>query len=438
MNSRQLSFIPILVLFVLLPLHHPTAHHHLCVKSFAIVNYTNFIPVDPIFIVEVVYEFLGVEGFHHRHDDIVLSVGVGGKFDKFTIGENVLFRRLSRDRIRLFVPFSGRLTPGRSYFVSFSFSEGKKVVFRTNVSFFVSNVAQCPIFLSDGMEVIEVSEKHPREVEFFFVSQSQEKVKVVDLKKGITNTLLTQSVPRLKGVYSFSYLFLEEGEFLVEACGNQFKTMVVFDRTPPMFRIISPSNFSQFFRTNRIKVKWSDPIDSYGVCVERSSLVVRRGSKVVTNISPLVSLNRESVRNAYEVVYLSLEEGDYECVITYCDGEGNSTNVSINFKILPPSLDVEKPYFRRIVVEGSEKLLGNKFKVKGEVVGVFLEFSDGEFGSGVKRLYYEINGESLSEPVFDESKYLSVTKVGKETKVLFWLEDFGGNFSETNVITLVR
>ncbi|MEN2997569.1 MAG: Ig-like domain-containing protein [Brevinematia bacterium] len=412
-------------------------HSTFIIKEFKILNYTNTIPTNPIFIAEISY-FLKECGCINPHNKVKLSIKANHKTQTFTIGEDVLFNRLSQDKIKLFLPFPYTLPQGKNQTVSFTIFEGKKATFKTNISFQVSKNLQHPIIISEGLREIEIPRTPLRQIQFFFVYHSPCEAMITKIGSKTTNFTISQQVARIKGLHFIEYNFSEEGEYLIKVGESEFTSKVSFDKTPPTFKFIFPTNNSAFYRTNKIKLKWSDPMDISDIDFSNSSLVISKGKNVLTNISPLIGLNRESERNPYEVVYLSLPEGDYECSIRYKDTSCNLKNEELKFRVSPSELDREKPFFRRIEVENSVKVSEGKFRVKDSIVSVFVEFSDGEYGSGVKRIHYKLNGELVSEDVFDEVKYLSLQLKNKVTKVAFWLEDLGGNFSETNIITLVK
>lgn len=413
-------------------------HTTFSVKSFSVINYTNFIPLNPIFILELSYSMKENHRNGHKHQDIKLSVKIDNKVQIFTLGEDILFKRVSEDTIRLFAPWFHTIAYGKGRIVSFSFSEGKKVVFKTNIAFSVSNTTQTPIIISEGINEIEIPRKITQQVRFFFIYQSPVKALVIDSYEGLTNVLITQPTSRIKGLYSADHTFFKEGEYLVVIGDSQITIRVYFDKNPPTFRILNPTNGSVFYRTNDIHIKWLDPIDISGIDFSKSYLSISDSRSKVFEYPLYKKFNRESEINPYEIVSLSLSEGDYECSIGYTDLEGNFTNQVVKFKVVSYTLDREKPFFKRIEIEGSKKLSENKFVVKGRRVSVFLEFSDGDYGSGVKFIHYVVNGKKLSESVFGNVKYLSFEIDSNTNEVSMWLEDMNGNFSETNFISLIR
>ncbi len=404
------------------------------IKEFKIVNYFHKIPTNPIFIVDVNYEIEKEK--HEKHHSHLVILVEGTKKEKFNIEQNTIFQIKTNNNLRIFLPIFSKLPKNTNQKFSFKLLENSKVLFETNTTFYVSDVIQEPIILLDYNE-IEIPKSYQKQYNFFFVSQTPQNVFVINTKEGKTNTVKSSKLEKIKGLHSFSYKFDKEGEYKI-LIGKSEKTITVnYDKTPPIFNIITPTNNSIFYRTKKIQIKWTDPIDTSGINFQKSSLYIRKNSKVITNISPLISLNRESSITPYETIYIeNLEEGEYEYCIEYSDYEGNKTNVVNYFKILPPSEDKEKPIIKNIHVENSKRVSENKYLLKSTNVYIFVEFTDGEYGSGVKSIHYKVNDKIFSDNTFGDNKYISITTESKETQLMIWVEDYNNNVSETNVLML--
>lgn len=437
MKLRIFFILTFLVVFPYIGESHKDNHQSFFVSDFKIINYSDFIPKNPVFVIDLSYEMKENHEENHNHT-IKLIVNIGNKKDEFIIGENTIFKKISPNTITLFLPIFQNISVGKKQNISFSFLEGKTIIFTTNITFFVSNLSQDPIIFYEGLDKIEISKNNPKPNQFFFVSQYSYEGEIINLNNKTTNKVKSQKVSRIKGLNLIDYTFSEEGEYIIKVGNSSLQTKVSFDKTPPFFKVLTPSNNSIFYRTNNIQIKWTDPVDNSGINIQKSVLSLKKDGKTITNISPLVSLNKESSINPYETVFLSLPEGDYECDISYSDYDGNSTNTVINFKILNPNMDKVKPFLKKIFIENSEKVSENEFRLKSNDIRMFLEFSDGEYGSGVKTLYYSVDGEIHNERVFDNIKYLFFDVNKEIVEVKLWVEDFAGNSSDTNVILIKR
>ncbi|MCX8028768.1 MAG: hypothetical protein N2712_02110 [Brevinematales bacterium] len=404
------------------------------VNSFRIINYTNSIPQNPVFLIELDYK-VGDANHSHKHD-LKLTVNLRNKKQEFTIGENVIFRKISDSKIVLFVPIVLSLSKNQDS-ISFLILEDRRVIFKTNIVFLIENIMQQPILLFEDMKGIEIprySKANP--FKFFFIHKLPYEGMVINLDKNITNIVKSYPSKKFVGLNIFEYTFTSEGDYVIRVGNSELKTRVRFDDTPPYFRILNPTNNSVFYRTNRIRIKWTDPVDVNGVNKDNSYLTVSRDGNLMTNILPLVSMNKESLISPYETVYLDLPEGDYSCSVVYFDLERNYTNADVFFRVLPSIMDREKPTFIRIDVEGASIIGKNSFKANSKDVRIFVEVSDGEYGSGVKSIYYSFDGRTFVENVFDNFKHIFLSLESYKTDVKLWLEDFGGNISQTNEVII--
>ncbi|MFN4244846.1 MAG: hypothetical protein ACK4F9_01675 [Brevinematia bacterium] len=405
----------------------------IAIKEFKLVNYSNVITINPIFIVDISYELEENSKQEVDNSHLILLVK-GPKTEKFNIEEDTVFQIITNKTIRLFLPISYKLASGKNTLFLFKLLDNSKAIFETNLIFQVSNILQEPIILSD-FKKLEISRKNPKPNDFFFVSQNPENVTIINTLTSRTNLVKPLRLKNFKGLYSFSYVFNTEGLYKIIIGKKEVTTEVYHDRTPPQFRIMTPT---EFYRTNNIKIKWSDPVDISGVDFEKSSFYVKRLSNVITNISPLISLNKESSINPYEVIYIqNIEEGEYEYGITYSDYDGNTTNIISHFRILPIKEDKYKPTIEKLYIENSKKISENQYLVRTTNIVIFVEVTDSENGSGVKMIHYKVNEKSFSENVFGNSKYISLDLESNNTIFMIWAEDFNGNLSETNIVSII-
>lgn len=425
-NMKKLIFVFLIVIYFAILSY---SHSSIDVESIRIVNYSNTIPINPIFIVEMDYKIKEKLQTHHNNHNLKFIISTPSKNEEFILGQNTLFNHILSNRIRLYLPVFHKLPPNRKLEITFQVVEGKEKIFTTNINIFVSNYQELPIFIGNTGK-IEISRSIPRPTIINFLHQESQTGIIKSPK--ITEKLQSKQSPQIKGLKYFEYKFREEGKYDITIGKTNFSVEIVFDKTPPYFIILTPSNNSSFFRTNNIIIKWSDPQDISGINFSNSSLTIKNDSgEIITNITPLVALNRESSITPYEIITLSLKEGNYECSIIYSDFDNNSTNITTKFKILPSIQDREKPILKKIFFEGSTKLSDNEFLVPTSTV-MFIEASDGEYGSGVKSINYILDNQIFSEQMLSEIKYIYLTLTNKISTLEIWLEDYGGNSSETN------
>jgi len=418
----------ILLFFLYFSLH--CTLYAIKIDDIKIVNFTNVVSSDPFFVLEI-YLGKGIEEKHegeeHEHTPIFLEVSLDKNTKKYVLGDNILFERLSSDKIRTFVPSDFRLELGKDYTFGIKVSEGESILFSKNFNLKVGAIHNVPYLFTNTISNIYISKILTNSQRFFFFNNHPLEVSVVVNGKSITN-LKTYEDPKFKNLYYFDYTFWNSGDYEFKLGEYKFNVGALFDVAPPTFTVLYPTNNAIFYRTNKICFKWSDPIDSIGVDKSNSFLKIYYKNNVLTNMN-LSYLNRESLLMPYEIVYLDLNnEGSYNLEISYRDFDGNVTNVFVNFSIANASEDKEPPRISKILFEGG-KIVSNVVILPSDRVLVNVEVDDGIYGSGVKKVVYKYKDNVCENLVFDNFAQFFID-VNEGGIFEIFAEDFAGNKSE--------
>lgn len=279
---KKLIFVFLIVIYFAILSY---SHSSIDVESIRIINYSNTIPINPIFMVEMDYKIKERLQTHHNHHNLKFIISTPLKNEEFILGQNTLFNHILSNRIRLYLPVFHKLPPNRKLKIAFQVVEGKEKIFTTNINIFVSNYQELPILIGNTGK-IEISRSIPRPTIINFLHQESQTGIIKSPK--ITEKLQSKQSPQIKGLRYFEYKFREEGKYDITIGKTNFSVEIVFDKTPPYFSILTPSNNSSFFRTNNIIIKWSDPQDISGINFSNSSLTIKNDSgEIITNITPL-------------------------------------------------------------------------------------------------------------------------------------------------------
>lgn len=399
------------------------------------MNYTNLIlPINPILTVDIKYEIeekVDLSDEHkHEHEHIFLLIE-GNKFlKKYEVGEDIPFQIIGKHTVRMFVPLEGLKISGP---LRFSILEGKKELISTNIVITLDKkIRQKPIVLSEKSNRVELPKAGETKNKIFFISTYDIVPKAVLNGRSYNLTVFSDS--KFKMLKYVNITFTNTGLFKFLFDNEEIIFNVEEDKTPPDFMLLVPTNNSVFYTTN-VMIKWTDPIDLSGVNFLTSCLTLQ-GENFYTNISPLFSLNKESSINNYEVVKVCLPYGKYFLELSYLDNSGNSKTEYCTFFVENPSRDKERPYITRSYLEGVIKKGEFYFSNQKDLV-LFIEASDGIYGSGLSRIHYNLNGKYQFEPMLSNVKYINIYLSESTNYLLFFVEDNNSNFSGTNSFTII-
>ncbi|MGC8766826.1 MAG: hypothetical protein ACP5QP_03920 [Brevinematia bacterium] len=400
--------------------------------SMSIVNYPDLVvPPEPILVIDISYE--AGSNSNQEDEDHVFIVVSNSKFSKkYEIGEDIPFQILGSGKIRVFLPLEKRLSKSNSF--SLSVVEGNKVLLSTNLSLILNEeMKQKPILLAGKENYVTLPKSGKLDQKIFFISLRELMPKAI-----VGDNEYKLSVYRdnnFKILKYVRFVFTNTGLFKFVFDGEEIVFNVEEDKNPPKFELLIPSNNALFFNTN-IVIKWTKPLDESGINFEKSYLKVEGNNGFTTNISPLVPLNRESLIGNYNVARFCLPTGVYNLEIRYFDNSENLGIVKSKFSIVDKYEDKEKPAITKFYIEGITKA-GEIFISDKTNVVLFIEASDGIYGSGISKVYYFLNGNSYLEPMTGNIRYINL-ELDKSTNYLsFFVEDENSNFSETNTITIV-
>ncbi len=438
-----------LMWLLLLLLNAFSYSHQVKVKDIEVVNYTNFSPLVPEFFIDITFEELPsniFEGlspenvYHHDHVHIIVEAVIEKSIEQFVIGETAPFTWVSDKRIRVFLPQFSFLSENKNYSLLVNILLEREIgsvpekIFSKSFSFTASSkVFTLPYFLTNNQFPLIISKRKPLPKRIYYISTLP--FKGVIEKNGKSVKINSQKAfESFDNLCYVEYNFQEDGKYklIFQNINVSIDFDVVYDSIPPKFSIVLPESKKTFFRSNIVFI-WETPLDDSGVDVEKSylSITSKQGVKI-TNIRPLIPLNKMSVSSPFQYFFTSLSPGEYTFLVEYSDFDGNKSSKSVEFSVSTSEGDKVSPFLPEVQVYSSVRR-ENNIIVFSTNLRLLVNVKDDIYGSGVDRVSFNIANRREEVKVFGETFEHVINLASKTSKETLVVESFDkkGNKSPT-------